>query len=229
MGKKTIWAVVVTVVWVGVGLALICFKLDDFKSLKLNEIGDFLAGFFSPVAFLWLVFGYFQQGEELQLNTKALELQVNELQLSVLQQRELVAVTQADMLLSKQAYEREKDKDIRQAQPALNLALQSTSGYGSVYEVKVSITNAGHSVSRVALKCAECTVAPDKLAVLGAEAAQNIIFNFTEMPSQGFNVEIEYVDGLGVKRHQVVKAERHPHRMFDFFPPEDFFPEGVNF
>jgi predicted RNA binding protein with dsRBD fold (UPF0201 family) len=35
-------------------------------TLKLNEIGDFMAGVAAPVAFGWLVLGYMQQGEELQ-------------------------------------------------------------------------------------------------------------------------------------------------------------------
>ncbi|WP_425063717.1 hypothetical protein [Pyruvatibacter mobilis] len=35
-----------------------------------NEFGDFLAGVAAPLAFLWLVLGFFQQGEELRLQVK---------------------------------------------------------------------------------------------------------------------------------------------------------------
>ena len=45
----------------------------------LNEFGDFIAGAFAPLAFLWLVLGYYQQGKELQQNTEALRLQADEL------------------------------------------------------------------------------------------------------------------------------------------------------
>ncbi|WP_417552896.1 hypothetical protein [Marinomonas fungiae] len=40
------------------------------KTLDLNEIGDYLAGSFSPLAFGWLVYGYLMQNRELknQLN-----------------------------------------------------------------------------------------------------------------------------------------------------------------
>ena len=48
-------------------------------SLHLNELGDFLAGVMSPLALFWLVIGYFQQGEELKLNTEALQDQQEEL------------------------------------------------------------------------------------------------------------------------------------------------------
>ena len=68
-------------------------RLERIRALDLNEAGDFLAGVFGPVAFLWLVLGYFQQGIELSQNTKALELQVSELANSVEQQKQLVAAT----------------------------------------------------------------------------------------------------------------------------------------
>lgn len=74
---------------------LIGNKLAGLGGLELNEIGDFLAGVFGPIAILWLVLGYFQQGLELRQNTAALELQVKELRLSVESQKELVAVTKS--------------------------------------------------------------------------------------------------------------------------------------
>jgi hypothetical protein len=59
---------------------IIDLQFDGFKALSLNEKGDFLAGLFAPVAFLWLVLGYRQQGKELQQNTEALRMQAEELQ-----------------------------------------------------------------------------------------------------------------------------------------------------
>lgn len=104
---KTLIFLTITALWTAAGAAIFALQFDLQKPTPPNEIGDFLAGLFSPVAFLWLVVGYFQQGKELKQNTKALELQANELKLSVGQQRELVAVTQADLALSREAYERE--------------------------------------------------------------------------------------------------------------------------
>ena len=52
---------------------------------ELNEIGDFLAGAFSPIAFLWLVIGYFMQSKELRMQREAFvrqtQLTENELEL----------------------------------------------------------------------------------------------------------------------------------------------------
>ncbi|QDP19492.1 hypothetical protein [Sphingomonas xanthus] len=50
--------------------------------LPLNELGDFLGGVASPLAFLWLVLGYFQQGREIRLSSKALQLQAKEMRAS---------------------------------------------------------------------------------------------------------------------------------------------------
>ena len=44
---------------------------------RLNELGDFLAGFFTPLAFGWLVYGYLQQSKELRLQREELSLTRN--------------------------------------------------------------------------------------------------------------------------------------------------------
>ena len=45
---------------------------SDSDSLSLNSLGDFLAGVFSPLAFLWLILGYRQQAKELAYQSKEL-------------------------------------------------------------------------------------------------------------------------------------------------------------
>lgn len=57
--------------------------------LKLNELGDFLGGVSSPLAFLWLVLGFFQQSREIRLSGKALHLQASEMRRSVDEHRRL--------------------------------------------------------------------------------------------------------------------------------------------
>ena len=51
---------------------------DFSKPMPLNEVGDFLAGVFSPIAFLYLYLGYVQQGEELKLQAEELSNLVKE-------------------------------------------------------------------------------------------------------------------------------------------------------
>ena len=65
-------------------------RWSDVQKLPLNELGDCLAGIFGPLAILWLVLGFFQQGIELRQNSDALLMQAQELKNSVEQQAELV-------------------------------------------------------------------------------------------------------------------------------------------
>lgn len=57
--------------------------------LRLNELGDFLGGVASPLAFLWLVLGFFQQSREIRLSGKALHLQAQEMKRSFDEHRRL--------------------------------------------------------------------------------------------------------------------------------------------
>ena len=57
--------------------------------LRLNELGDFLGGVSSPLAFLWLVLGFFQQSREIRLSNKALHLQAKEMRRSVDEHRRI--------------------------------------------------------------------------------------------------------------------------------------------
>ena len=83
-------------------------------NMKPNEWGDFLSGCFAPLAFLWLVLGYLQQGDELRLSTDALRLQAEELKNSVEQQRELVEVSRLQVQSEREAlaYERTLREDL---------------------------------------------------------------------------------------------------------------------
>lgn len=85
---------------------LIGDRIQTLQSMSLNEVGDFLAGAFGPVAILWLVLGFFQQGIELRQGTAALNLQGDELKNAVEQQRLL-----ADVSLKTLEHEREARRE----------------------------------------------------------------------------------------------------------------------
>lgn len=53
---------------------------DRFAFLPADQLGSFLEGAFAPLAFLWLVIGYFLQKKELEQNTLALRAQAEEIQ-----------------------------------------------------------------------------------------------------------------------------------------------------
>ncbi|WP_460111277.1 hypothetical protein [Pseudomonas sp. S3_H04] len=88
--KLEFWGALGTVVYLILIAMTVFFKFDGFINLGLNELGDFLAGVFGPIAFLWLVLGFLQQGRELKLSSDALRLQADELRASVEQQSHLV-------------------------------------------------------------------------------------------------------------------------------------------
>ncbi len=78
-----------------------------------NEWGDFLAGSFSGLAFIWLVITFFQQSEELRLNTRALKAQEEELKHQVEETRRLVEQSE------KQSNAAEGQRQIQQENLAL--------------------------------------------------------------------------------------------------------------
>lgn len=99
-------------------LAYICgivvFRWRDvwtmFYQGRLNELGDFFAGIFTPVALGWLIYGYLLQTRELRLQRRELGLQNTELGL---QREELTrtreTLSQQTAVLQGQA-EIERDK-----------------------------------------------------------------------------------------------------------------------
>lgn len=220
--NKTKIGIFCTVIWMIFGFLLIGFKIDSLKLMPLNEIGDFLAGFFSPLAFLWLVLGYLQQGEELKLNTKALELQVQELRLSVEQQKELVEVTRVDVALSKQAHEREKEREIRQAQPIFEIQIGSyRSGSQGIHELEAKLFNKGSSATAVQLRVETGAVHPEEFPVIESGGHKNLVFDFANSPVSEIAARIKFFDGLGELRHQEVKAIKDRSGMFTFLPAKE--------
>lgn len=99
IGITVIWLAVITSFWIFGGLS---------SPTSLNELGDFLAGIFAPIAFLWLILGYVQQGKQLEQNTKALEQQERALQLQIdemrqgIEQQKIVTNIQKEQLFESQ-------------------------------------------------------------------------------------------------------------------------------
>jgi hypothetical protein len=107
-GKRFFFGVAVSVGYLA-GLAWIRwpFSLETLRQIPLNELGDFLAGAMGPIAILWLILGFLQQGDELRL-------QVEELKNSVEQQGK-VAKAALDQLELETRRERERADAAREA------------------------------------------------------------------------------------------------------------------
>lgn len=94
MSLRTKLAVIFSSVYVCAFALLCAYRIDDLKCLSLNELGDYLAGAFGPLAIAWLVFGYFQQGVELSQGTEALKLQATELSNAVKQHAKMASANE---------------------------------------------------------------------------------------------------------------------------------------
>ena len=108
--RLTTAGLLLTVFWIFLAAAYAWSRPSSLLELDPNELGDFLAGLFSPLAFLWLILGYMQQGEELRLSSDALQLQAEELKNSVDQQRDLVSATREQILLERELAERMREE-----------------------------------------------------------------------------------------------------------------------
>lgn len=100
---KENWHWCVTAVWIGFIVYL--WRWSGIgQPEELNGVGDFLAGAFAPLAFFWLVRGFYQQGEGLRQNSEALALQANELRASsqalALQAKEMKATVEQQKLMA---------------------------------------------------------------------------------------------------------------------------------
>lgn len=74
-----------TLGWLLLGAMYISSSIGwlNLDSLPADQLGNFLEGAFGPLAFLWLVIGYFLQQKELQQNTEALRQQSEQMAESV--------------------------------------------------------------------------------------------------------------------------------------------------
>lgn len=129
---------ILTAVYFSCLLLLIWGRLPNLLTMDLNSIGDFLAGAFGPIAFLWLVLGFFQQGKELQLSSEALQLQAKELKESVLQQTAMVALQSAQL----------SHQDLA-TDPILRLGWIAHEVRGDQDKHVFAIKNSGHSCQNV--------------------------------------------------------------------------------
>ena len=102
-------------IWLGLGLTFTWLLLgfvyvmgtvggfDRFAQMPADQLGSFLEGAFAPLAFLWLVIGYFLQQKELEQNTEALRAQAEEIQRSAEQ-----AVIQSQKMAESEVHARQE-------------------------------------------------------------------------------------------------------------------------
>lgn len=122
---------------------LIGDRIQSLQIMGLNEVGDFLAGAFGPLAILWLVLGFFQQGVELRQGTEALKLQAQELRASVEQQSAMVDVSREQLHAAIAAAQYEKDLNEKNCEPHTDFKFKYMVAKGMVKYATFGICNTG--------------------------------------------------------------------------------------
>lgn len=147
--KLSILGIVLTAAYAGLLYFIFDGRIVESLTMDPNEIGDLLAGMFGPLAILWLILGFFQQGIELRQNTRALELQAEELKNSVEQQRDLVDVSRKQFESYLEAARQEKEKQKIAAQPIFVFDTDRISPSDDFIQVEMTIQNLGATVTNV--------------------------------------------------------------------------------
>lgn len=71
------WSLIIYLVFIAIYFIvfMVCYA-DYDKAMPLNEIGDFFAGVFSPLAFLFLFLGYIQQSKAIKQTNENIDRQL---------------------------------------------------------------------------------------------------------------------------------------------------------
>jgi len=161
----------------------------------IERVGNFLEGAFAPLAFLWLVIGYFLQKKELMQNTDAIKMQYIEIQKSAAQ-----AEIQSEAIKASELHARRESflriwESVREQLGAtmgfLFLSSQGATGSGQVPEQVIASLWAklGQDPDVFSRQMLELTFArPDRYAykvLYGTETrtrhCENFIFNFERL------------------------------------------------
>ncbi|WP_374981335.1 hypothetical protein PSGK_09860 [Pseudomonas solani] len=203
--------VVLTTLYLSFALWLVGGRLYMLQTMELNAVGDFFAGIFGPLAILWLVLGFFQQGIELRQNNDALKLQAEELRNSVEQQRELVGVTARQVSIEMEKWQHERRAAAEAAKPVFNLVHSSTLPMHDGYWYKLLLSNIGRYCQQVVvyLRKDEHESRIFNKATLKAteEVEVNLPIHGEGLLSRGHQIHIECLDSLGGVNTQVFDIE----------------------
>lgn len=157
-GKRTFVGIISTLLYVLIFGLYVNSKWPS-EGMKLNEFGDMLAGFVGPVAFFWLVLGYFQQGEELKANGEALKQQAEELNKSVAEQRAQAEAIKRQVAQDREYYEHlrissevQQRELLKSQQPILNIASRDTVWAGGILKTTITLRNIGASCTFISAK-----------------------------------------------------------------------------
>lgn len=118
------------------------FGWGNMRHAPINTMGNFLEGAFAPLAFLWLVIGYFLQKKELIQNTNAIKMQYVEIRKSAAQAEiQSHAIKATELHARKESFLRIAESVRQQLGTIMGflyLSSQGASGTGVVSQEKIA-------------------------------------------------------------------------------------------
>lgn len=222
MSRTTFGGSIATAAYALALAAYVATNLDAVISLKPNELGDFLAGTFGPLAFFWLICGYLQQGVELKQNTEALRLQVEELRNSVEHQRELADVAREQLKSDAEELAHRRERARRDALPVFDAVIAwNFDGIMNATFVRMTITNTGNFVRDVSIHVPMVMENFEPAIVRHWEIGAEHLFAW-DVPADRnpvpFEMTLGFVDQLGNHgaatmqvTYEAIQTDRYPH------------------
>jgi len=126
-------------------------RLPALRTMDLNAVGDFLAGAVGPIAFLWLILGFIQQGQELKISSDALANQTEELRNSVEQQKTMAAINESQLCLNEQNARLQNAQLVASIEPRFVLKFEDLANPHGPATHLLRLLNAGHGIT-----CVKC-------------------------------------------------------------------------
>lgn len=192
---------VASVAYIGTLAAYAWSEWSAMLAMKPDQFATFLSGVFAPLAFLWLVLGFRQQGDELQNSARALWLQGEELRNSVEQQRQLVEVSRQQLLADQAKHSHEEVEAERAAQPLLTMSDVGGSYSGPKRALTFRVTNGGRTCADVELYFNASKKAVMPFLPEGANISCEIIYETPEQV-EPVTINVLYTDQRGNRRGQ---------------------------
>lgn len=167
-------------------------RLPQLQTMELNNVGDFLAGAFGPIAFFWLILGFMQQGTELRISADALRMQADELKASVQQQTALVAAQQVSL-----------ENHERSLEPLLALKYTGHTEIEGEFYSGFSLSNFGNYCEGVYVSIDGVEKHPISLEPLYDKVERSFLLNDMDGVFQKFILEVHYKTLSGRENFQV--------------------------
>jgi len=209
--RRFLIGLVLTIAWLCIGGYIFA---SYPRPTQLSDWGGFFGGFFAPVAFLWLVLGYVQQGEELRHSAEALRLQAEELRSSVEQQSQLVAVSREQMQhdLNVAQEERERRKDA--ARPKFVVQNNGSVSSSGQTTHKLKLVNVGNTATSLRMTFNPPLEAPESVdnSLLARDGAWEFGIRLSQLRQSTASISYFDADGLPGQAHFTLK-EAAPGRL----------------